>query len=492
MQKSMTTDELRETYRRLHEQLLRGELDEEDFKAQVEQLRFTDDWGNQWKIGWYTGQWYRYDQGQWVQGTPHETEPAAAPASSAKAAAGEPGRRSGTRWLAPLLVGLLVVAALALVAGWYAGWWSNLAGEAVAPTQTTLAPSSTPGSIVPTAGPSTSIAQATPQPSLAVTSSPTRPAEPTSTSFLETMPSATPSAEPATPTPSPSAIAAPALAGEVFFPVYDSTRQTFDIYAYRLADGARRLVVKEASEPAISPNGQRLAYRSWNSESRSIRVQELADGHTWTWVNFAEAARPSWSPDSENLVFPSQQEPDRQWRIYHTMGLESDRVRRHGGDILGRVPVWLADGRIVYWECPQNNCGLYAMQSDGTLPVRLTAFEDDTAPAASPDGDQVAFMSNRDGNWEVYVASTHPADKLVARRLTRSPARDGLPTWSPNGKWLAFVTDRDGSWAVWVTRPDGSQQQKLFEIGGPLEGDIARVAASNQHGWTWESIAWRP
>jgi TolB protein len=274
--------------------------------------------------------------------------------------------------------------------------------------------------------------------------------------------------------------------------VYDPARSTFDIHVYDLAQGTREVFIEQASQPALSPNHERLAYRSWGREQRGISVRELGDGHTWSWVPFAEAARPIWSPNSENIVFPSEQETDRQWRIYRTQGLIIDRVRRHGGDILGRVPAWLPDGRIVYWECPLNECGLYVMQGDGSAPTRLTRGERDTAPAASPDGSQVAFMSIADGNWDIYRTGTRPADALAPAQLTTNPARDGLATWSPDGRWLAFVSDRDGEWAVWAMRPDGSQKQPLFDLGGPLEGEIAFVAPGDQHGWTWETLAWGP
>jgi Tol biopolymer transport system component len=201
---------------------------------------------------------------------------------------------------------------------------------------------------------------------------------------------------------------------------------------------------------------------------------------------------PSWSPDSENLVFPSQQESDRQWRVYRTRGLEIDRVRRHGGDILGRVPIWTANDRMVYWECPLDKCGLYIMRSDGTDPIRLTQGEHDTSPAASPDGSQIAYMSKQDGNWEIYVVGAQSPGEQEPRRLTKDGARDGLPVWSPDGKWLAFVTDRNGAWEVWVMRPDGSGQQKLFDLGGPLEGIVAYAPASEQYGWTWETMVWQP
>jgi hypothetical protein len=41
-------------------------------------------------------------------------------------------------------------------------------------------------------------------------------------------------------------------------------------------------------------------------------------------------------------------------------------------------------------------------------------------------------------------------------------------------------------------RPDGSSQQKLFDLGGSLEGQIAFVPPDDQPGWTWETIAWAP
>ena len=221
-------------------------------------------------------------------------------------------------------------------------------------------------------------------------------------------------------------------------------------------------------------------------------MRELSDGNTWAWISFHEAEHPSWSPDNLNVAFSSQQESDRKWRLYRTLGPEIVRVTRDGGDIFGRVPNWAADGKIIYWECPLGNCGLHAIHPDGMGSVRLTDGETDTAPSVSPDGSQVVFMSNRDGNWEVYLVSAYRAgpELMEPSRLTNSAARDGLPTWSPDGRWMAFASDRGGSWAVWAMRPDGSAQRKLFELGGPLLGEVANVPPTEQHGWTSEALAW--
>ena len=381
-------------------------------------------------------------------------------------------------------------------------------------------PSATPQLAESTQTIATSTPRSTPTPSRTTAPTPTRPratvastsnaptATPTTTSLPTSTPTDTatqmPTAEPtaqATPTAvataKPTVSASSGLSGRIYFPVYDPNpdRRTFDIHVLRLDTGERDVLVGQASEPALSPDGKRLAYRSWDIGQRGILVRELTDGNTWTWVNFHEAAHPAWSPNNQSITFSSQQELDRRWRLYRTWGLDSGRVRRQGGDIFGRVPVWSVDGRIIYWECPIDKCGLYAIAEDGTNLTRLTDREHDMAPATSPDGSQVAFMSNNNGNWEIYATTTHPPrDQEVPEpsRLTKNGARDGLPTWSPDGRWLAFVSDRDGVWAVYVMRPDGSGQQKLFDLGGSLEGEVANVPPTEQPGWTWETLAWGP
>jgi Tol biopolymer transport system component len=98
-------------------------------------------------------------------------------------------------------------------------------------------------------------------------------------------------------------------------------------------------------------------------------------------------------------------------------------------------------------------------------------------------------MSLRDGNWEIYLANM---DGSPPTRLTSNPTNDGLPVWSPDGRHIAFVTDREGEWATWVMRPDGTGQRRLFDIGGPLDGQVRDTALHENHGWVEERISWAP
>ena len=72
----------------------------------------------------------------------------------------------------------------------------------------------------------------------------------------------------------------------------------------------------------------------------------------------------------------------------------------------------------------------------------------------------IAFASNRDGNWEVYVMN---ADGSGQTRLTDNPAWDRGPRWSPDGSRIAFVSQRDQNNDIYVMNADGSGQTRLTD-----------------------------
>jgi Tol biopolymer transport system component len=285
----------------------------------------------------------------------------------------------------------------------------------------------------------------------------------------------------------------PELHGRIYYAIYDNNpeRQTFDIYAVRLDSGERQMIVSQASQPALSPEGTRLAYRSWKAGRQGVGVLDLETQSVSIWVDRPGVTRPDWSPDGQRLAFAAQQGPGQSWTIFEATDAGVEPVQGRSDGVQRQMPVWLADGRLAYQGCPANRCGLYASGGDGSGPEQQITDGPDTAPAPSPHGNAMAFMSERNGNWDIYLVDCRePA--AVPVRLTDDPAREGLPTWSPDGEWLAFVSDRSGAWAVWIMQPDGSEQRRLFSLGGPLEGRIASISTHDQPDWTWETLAWGP
>ncbi|MBI1927063.1 PD40 domain-containing protein [Candidatus Poribacteria bacterium] len=71
---------------------------------------------------------------------------------------------------------------------------------------------------------------------------------------------------------------------------------------------------------------------------------------------------------------------------------------------------------------------------------------------------KIAFVSNRDGNYEIYVMNANGSNPI---NLTRHPAKDMTPSWSPDGTKIAFASDRGGNFEIYMMNADGSNLVNL-------------------------------
>jgi hypothetical protein len=286
--------------------------------------------------------------------------------------------------------------------------------------------------------------------------------------------------EPPTTTPSPSV---ESLTGKIAYPVYKDNRKFIYVAYLDGAEVRRDLCKEDASEPAISPGGSKIAFRSWYNSYRGLIVMNIADTNSQRVSLGLEDASPYWAL-GESLVFHSTKEGPTP-RLYMVGTWEGagmvdsvQDVMRGTDPAYGQYPAWVPGGRIIYkyFERSGNFLGLYVMNSDGSNPMPITDHAGDTMPSVSPRGDKVAFMSDRSEHWEVYTVDI---DGSRLTQLTDSGSdNSGLPTWSPDGRYIAFVSDRGNQWGIWVMKSDGSEERKLFDLGGTLN-------------WA-ERISWAP
>ncbi|MCJ7733853.1 MAG: hypothetical protein MUP11_04825, partial [Anaerolineales bacterium] len=93
------------------------------------------------------------------------------------------------------------------------------------------------------------------------------------------------------------------------------------------------------------------------------------------------------------------------------------------------------------------------------LPLtRITAgSQQDVTPSISPDGLKIAFSSNRNGPWDIYILDLLTGD---IRQFTDTTAYDGSPTWSPDGQWLAYESYHLDNLEIII--------QDINQINGPV------------------------
>ena len=229
--------------------------------------------------------------------------------------------------------------------------------------------------------------------------------------------------------------------------------------------GSRKAIplIDRASEvffrtPVWSPDGQKIAFSSNEGGAVDIWTLDLRDSSRRRLTrDMAIDLNPAWHPDSDRLIFQSRSpaeagsgetvlNSDSQglWEIW--------TIRSDGGD--HRALILLDD---VQPNPPSTIAGKVNSLSH----VR----EGLVTPAWSPTGEQIAFAADVNGDWEIWVARNGSAVLSGAQaqvvQLTRNSNQDVYPAWSPDGNQIAFQSDRASNWEIGLINMDGSSEMLL-------------------------------
>jgi TolB protein len=296
--------------------------------------------------------------------------------------------------------------------------------------------------------------------------------------------------------------------------------------------GEREVSAKQSpadyrSTPAFSPDGSTIVVSSGVEKNYfpKLLTVNLADGaetelKTPRWRAIHRAL---WRPDGKNLIISARDEkesysqlwlmsyPDgevsrltndleayfwislsadgrmvvtRQQRIFSHLWLLPDgdlkkakQLTFGGRNLDGYAGLaWSSDDKIIYSVFANNVTELYSIDADGGNRVKLTANagQDNTAPAVSPDGRFIVFISNRTGTNQIWRMDIEGGNQKQLTFTEDSNERVQTPTFSADGTEILFIKRAGGSSAVWKIPVDGGAAVQVSRlVYGATEGFIA-------------------
>ena len=223
-----------------------------------------------------------------------------------------------------------------------------------------------------------------------------------------------------------------------------------------------------------SPDGTRIAFSSDRDGDYEIFVMN-PDGSGTVQLTHNDALdwAPQWSPDGTRIAF-SRELVDGNSEIFVMNADGTDPVRLTDNAHQEWTASWSPDGtRITFDSDRDGDYEIFVMNADGTGAVQLTHNNAlDWAPQWSPDGTRIVFESDHEGYSDADSGLHYPLDVMVMnadgsglRPLAQHSAYDSGGSWSPDGTQVAFTSDRDGDAEIFIVNADGTN------AGGSLDGE---------------------
>ena len=257
--------------------------------------------------------------------------------------------------------------------------------------------------------------------------------------------------------------------------------EAHDLYVVDLAEPGREVRVTTGSHVLVghdwTPDGQQLVFSSNRSgrfglwavavpeHSRMAAVAALPGAEPrWIETGLADARQPSMATAGRRLLFAQDQRDTNLWAVsFEASSSAQPVVESTHRDERGHIS---PDGqRIAFVSERSGHPEIWVADRNGQRAEQLTRFESTAvdAPRWSPDGRRLAFSARPDGHIDVFVLDVESG---LLRQLTTAPSDEGLPRWSRDGEHLYFASNRTGRWEVWGLPVEGGEPAQMTTGGG--------------------------
>lgn len=216
-------------------------------------------------------------------------------------------------------------------------------------------------------------------------------------------------------------------------------------------DPARQIVNNQAAQVPVIPI-QSKADTSWTSPAAHVTP---TGEHATSTAGFPAG---SVAGDPVVRTVSEVDEPRNDNSLRACLPMQQQTFTELGRDFDPDID---ATGKLVVYASTRHSRkpNLYMQAIKGRAVTQLT---DDSAskiqPRFSPDGKKIAFASDREGQWDIYILDL---DRRAVTQVTHSSDHELAPAWSPDGKWLAYsrLSSATGAWELWMASlEDGAER----------------------------------
>lgn len=215
-----------------------------------------------------------------------------------------------------------------------------------------------------------------------------------------------------------------------------------------------RMLRLNGSFPSFSSDGELMAMNPDFDGKGGVSIVKADGSKRWTLIKGRTAFYNSWSPVEKNVIYTSV------------------------GPIFATVKATVQIARITF-----EPSHLDGDQEEIPCDVKILTIEEtgnNAFPACSPDGKSIVFRSGRSGYKNLYMLDAVNGEfNGGIRRLTEGPWIDTMPSWSPNGDLIAFSSNRHNpdnpeTFSMYVMKADGSEVRRIHVAGAEGTEDVDR------------------
>jgi Tol biopolymer transport system component len=299
------------------------------------------------------------------------------------------------------------------------------------------------------------------------------------------------------------------------------------IYLFSLETGEKHRLTSPPAKiwgdccPTFSPDGQSLAFiRATSENTADLYVLPVAGGQAkqlttngrLRFYNQGVVGGLDWTTDNQAIIYSSEAGGSpSMWKVsksggtperlaiggvdvfYPSISRQANRLaytQLYGGTPVFQIelsnstrqsngpiklipstrsnytPQFSPDGQSIAFQSNRSGTDeIWVCDRDGTNPIQLTRFSGPVvgSPRWSPDGKEIVFDVHRSNNGQIYVVSVEGGNP---RRITSETSDEGLPTWSRDGEWIYFCSNRSGDQQLWKVPVQGGPAVQVTRHGG--------------------------